>query len=311
MLMLAAMRPAGTGGCAARYCEPSRPCSSAATAANSTERRGRWGSAAIASAIASIAATPARVVERAVVDRVLAGLGAAFACRGDRGGRCRAPPRRRARDRCRAAARCTFAVCLRVTSLASAIDQRHAQRHRPEVALLRRRRAARRGPGRPARRAAATRPRSPTPSPASRGSPSAGSVELLAGPRRLDHLPRVAGRGRGVDDDRARRAVSRRLLVLVVPAAVVEARLARRRARGRPRGRCSSRAGPCPSGPRPCSRPTRTRARRCRSRRRRPRRRRRRARALAPENAMKSSKGLRSTVLAALAEGHDSRGRAT
>ena len=58
MLMFAAMRPAGIGGCAARYAEPSRPCSSAATAAKYTERRGGSGSAFIAFAIASIAATP-------------------------------------------------------------------------------------------------------------------------------------------------------------------------------------------------------------------------------------------------------------
>ena len=55
---LAAIRPGGTGGCSMRNCEPSRPCSSAATAAKSTLRFGAFGCALIDRAIASIAATP-------------------------------------------------------------------------------------------------------------------------------------------------------------------------------------------------------------------------------------------------------------
>ena len=40
-----------------------------------------------------------------------------------------------------------------------------------------------------------------------------GQLELLAGPGGLDHLPAVAGRGRGVDDDRPGRALARRVVV--------------------------------------------------------------------------------------------------
>ena len=49
---------------------------------------------------------------------------------------------------------------------------------------------------------------------------------LGAGPRRLDDLPRVGGRFVGVDEQRAGRALPRRLLELVGPAAVVGQRLA-------------------------------------------------------------------------------------
>ncbi len=51
-------------------------------------------------------------------------------------------------------------------------------------------------------------------------------LELLAAPGGLHHLEGVAGGGRGVDDDRRRRALARRALVLVGPAAVVEAAVA-------------------------------------------------------------------------------------
>ena len=53
-----------------------------------------------------------------------------------------------------------------------------------------------------------------------------GQAQLLAGPRGLDHLPAVAGRGVGVDDDRSGGAEPGRHLELVVPAAVVEPALA-------------------------------------------------------------------------------------
>ena len=56
-------------------------------------------------------------------------------------------------------------------------------------------------------------------------------LELLAAPRGLHHLPRIARRRRGVHDDDARRALARGALVLVDPAAVVEARLAREQLR--------------------------------------------------------------------------------
>ncbi len=53
-----------------------------------------------------------------------------------------------------------------------------------------------------------------------------GQLELLPAPGALHHLPGVAGRGRGVDDDRAGRSLARGALVFIVPAAVVEAPLA-------------------------------------------------------------------------------------
>src|SRR5262249_1330927 len=51
-------------------------------------------------------------------------------------------------------------------------------------------------------------------------------LEFLAAPARLHHLPRITGRRRGVDDDDAGRALACRLRILVIPAAVVEPRLA-------------------------------------------------------------------------------------
>ena len=56
-------------------------------------------------------------------------------------------------------------------------------------------------------------------------------LELLAAPRRLHHLPRISRRRRGVHDDHARRAMTRGAFVLVGPAAVVQARLAREQLR--------------------------------------------------------------------------------
>ena len=53
-----------------------------------------------------------------------------------------------------------------------------------------------------------------------------GELELLAAPGGLHHLPRIAGRGCRVNDDRSRRPLSRRALVLVGPAAVVETAVA-------------------------------------------------------------------------------------
>ncbi len=55
-----------------------------------------------------------------------------------------------------------------------------------------------------------------------RGSPAAGKLELRAAPGGLDDLEGIAGRGGGVNDDRRRRSLPRRALVLVGPAAVVE-----------------------------------------------------------------------------------------
>ena len=63
-------------------------------------------------------------------------------------------------------------------------------------------------------------------------------LELLAGPGGLHDLERVAGGGRGVDDDRAGRALARRALVLVGPAAVVEPSLAGEECRRPSPGRC-------------------------------------------------------------------------
>ena len=58
-----------------------------------------------------------------------------------------------------------------------------------------------------------------------------GQLELLAAPGGLHHLPRIAGRRRGVHDDHAGRAMARGAFVLVGPAAVVQARLAREQLR--------------------------------------------------------------------------------
>src|SRR6185437_17155883 len=52
-----------------------------------------------------------------------------------------------------------------------------------------------------------------------------GQLELLAAPGALHHLPRVTGRGRGMDDDRAGRSLARGALIFIVPAPVVEATL--------------------------------------------------------------------------------------
>ena len=60
-----------------------------------------------------------------------------------------------------------------------------------------------------------------------RGSPVRGQLEHLVPERRRHHLPRVPGRVRRVDEEHAGGALLRGLQVLVVPAAVPEARLAR------------------------------------------------------------------------------------
>ncbi len=56
--------------------------------------------------------------------------------------------------------------------------------------------------------------------------PGRRQAELLAPPGALHDLPRITGRGRRVNDDRARRALARRALILVHPAPVVEPALA-------------------------------------------------------------------------------------
>ncbi len=58
MLMSTAIKPTGDGGCSTRYCDPSRPCSSAATAANKMLRFGAFAWPVNARSTVSIAATP-------------------------------------------------------------------------------------------------------------------------------------------------------------------------------------------------------------------------------------------------------------
>ncbi len=165
-----------------------------------------------------------RVVDRAVVDRVALARRARRR-RGGRGARCRRRPRRAASDRRRAAgrARCRSrcgaprwraSIEVRIPS-GTGRKSRCCGRLDELVEILARRgeQAARRRLGRPGleldARLVARR-----------------QLELLAAPRGLHDLPRVAGRGGGVDDDRRRRALARGALVLVDPAAVVEAPLA-------------------------------------------------------------------------------------
>ena len=240
MLMLAAMRPSGTGGCAARYCEPSSPCSSAATAAKRMRAPRRLRQRGVRPRHARAAPPrPRRCPPRRCRWRPRRAWRRCLACPGDRGARCRAPTSPR-ELRVAAGQQAEHVRGRRARDLGcrSACDTCHAQRHGPEVAASAPRRtsssrscAAERGelavassviqalhlqarPGR--RREARTARRSRRSAPPATGS----------------------RRRRGVDDDRPGGADPRGLLVLVVPAAVPEPRPARRRAPGRPRDRC-------------------------------------------------------------------------
>ena len=114
-----------------------------------------------------------------------------------------------------------------------------AERHRPEVLLLR---------GRPQRvevLAAQLRqpPRGLVGDPGLHlelGTALVRQRELLAGPGRLDHVPAVAGRRRRVDDDGARRRPSSPPSRTCSPSGRSTGASCPRRASGRPRGRCSS-----------------------------------------------------------------------
>src|SRR2546428_491054 len=78
-----------------------------------------------------------------------------------------------------------------------------------------------------------------------------GKAELLARPRGLHDLPLVPRRSRGVDDDRARRPLAGGQVVLVVPAAVVQAGLSPAKGRGGLGGAVFYEEGPSPWGPPP------------------------------------------------------------
>ena len=97
MLMSTAMRPSGTGGWRARYSEPRRPCSSAATAAKRMLRLGAFSSAAYARGHGEHPRHSRGIVLGPVVDGVFARRGIGLRCRGGRGARCRARPPRKAR----------------------------------------------------------------------------------------------------------------------------------------------------------------------------------------------------------------------
>ena len=195
MLMFAAMRPDGHRRVLGEVLRAEQPLLFGRDRGEEdASAAARLGSAAKARATASIAATPGGVVDRAVVDGVLARLRVRLRARGDRGARCRAPPRsasfgslpgQHARARWRSA-------CA-APSFVKRVETRHA-------------RAA---PGWKSRVCAAARSASRS-LPAERdepprglfggprlhlqraGSPRGGQLELLARPRRLHHLPRVA-----------------------------------------------------------------------------------------------------------------------
>ena len=116
MLMLAARRPAGTGGCAARYFEPSRPCSSrghrreehaaARRAAGARPWPWRWRASP---------PRPTRCRARRCRSRPRPAWRRLRACRGDRGARCRARPRCASAGSLPGSRPITFAVCFRLT----------------------------------------------------------------------------------------------------------------------------------------------------------------------------------------------------
>ena len=241
MLMSAAMRPSGTGGCAARYCEPSRPCSSAATAAKRMLRLGAFGERGVGAGHARASPPrprrcpprrcrwrPRRAWRRSLHAEVVVVRGVEHDLLRRAAGRCRAAGR--ARSRCGVR---SHAV------VEGGADTCDAQRHGLEVARSARRHAARRGrwPA-SASELAAWRPRSSSLHLEARGASVPGSSNCSPVQERLHHLPRVAGAGRGVEDDRPGGADLGGHLVLVVPAAVPEPRPCRRTGPGRPRGRC-------------------------------------------------------------------------
>ncbi len=100
-----------------------------------------------------------------------------------------------------------------------------AERHRPEVALACGRHEARPVLARERRQPLGRRLGDPALEP-DPFVPRPREARVLAAPGGLHGLPRIAGGGIGVDHDRADRALPRRALVLVGPAAVVEAALA-------------------------------------------------------------------------------------
>ena len=164
------------------------------------------------------------VVERAVVDRVALLVGGGRRPDG-RDGRCRRRPRRAGRDPSPAGARRRSRS--RPRGSGSRARGWCGCRAAPDgTTSTSRPRPGRRASARRARRASRRPLRSSSRTIWRRGSSPAGSSNCSLDQEDLHDLERIAGGGRGVDDDGAGRALPRGALVLVGPAAVVEPALA-------------------------------------------------------------------------------------